>query len=89
MKLLLTSAGITNESIKKALFDLVDKKPEDTSLVFIPTASNVEKGDKSWLIDDLVALKNLHLKSISIIDVSAVDRNIWEPQFKDADILFF
>ena len=50
MKLLLTSGGITNKSIADALFDLVGKKPEDTSLVFIPTASNVEKGDKGWLL---------------------------------------
>ncbi|OWK26892.1 MAG: hypothetical protein US76_02160 [Parcubacteria group bacterium GW2011_GWA2_38_13b] len=56
MKLLLTSGGITNELIARALFDLVGKKPEDTSLVFIPTASNVEVGDKSWLINDLVNL---------------------------------
>ena len=46
MKLLLTSAGIKNKTIAKALFELVGKKPADISLVFIPTASNVEKGDK-------------------------------------------
>jgi peptidase E len=62
MKLLLTSGGITNKSIAKALFDLVGKKPEDTSLVFIPTASNVEIGDKSWFINDLMNLKKYMLK---------------------------
>jgi len=89
MKLLLTSAGISNNSIKKALFDLVGKRPEETSLAFIPTASNVEKGDKGWLIKDLLTLKELNLQSISIVDVSAVDRNVWEPQLQEADILFF
>ena len=49
MKLLLTSGGITNKSIAQALFGLVGKKPEDASLVFISTASNVEKGDKKPL----------------------------------------
>ena len=53
MKLLLTSGGITNKSIADALFELVGKKPEDTALVFIPTAANVETGDKSWFINDL------------------------------------
>ena len=89
MKLLLTSAGITNKSIEKALFDLVGKRPEDTSLVFIPTASNVEMGDKEWLIDDLVNLKNLNLKSIDIADISAVPEKIWRPRFEEADVLFF
>lgn len=89
MKLLLTSAGIYNDSIKKALFDLVGKKPEETSLAFIPTASNVEKGDKGWLIENLLIFKELNLCSISIVDISAVDRNVWEPQLQEADVLFF
>lgn len=89
MKLLLTSGGITNPSIAKALFDLVGKKPEDTSLVFIPTASNVEMGDKWWLIEDLMDLKKLNFKSIDIADISAVEEKIWKPKFEAADILFF
>jgi dipeptidase E len=89
MKLLLTSGGITNPSIAKALFDLVGKKPEDTSLVFIPTASNVEVGDKGWLIEDLIDLKNQNFKSIDIADISAVEEKIWRPKLEAADILFF
>jgi len=69
---------------------LVDKKPEDISLAFIPTASNVEQGDKKdWSIKDLIVLKNLNLKSISIVDISAIERKIWEPQLIEADVLFF
>ena len=89
MKLLLTSGGITNKSIAKALFDLVGKKPEDTSLVFVPTASNIEKGDKDWLIDDLVNLKKQNFKQIDIADISAVGKEIWLPKMEEADVLFF
>lgn len=89
MKLLLTSAGISNKLIENALFELVGKKPEDTSVVFIPTASNVEMGDKSWLIKDLLYFKNKKFKSIYIVDISAVSEKIWKPQFETADILFF
>ncbi|MEI6352516.1 MAG: Type 1 glutamine amidotransferase-like domain-containing protein [Candidatus Nomurabacteria bacterium] len=89
MKLLLTSSGITNQSIAKALFELAGKNPEDTSLVFIPTASNIETGDKSWLINDLNNLYKLNLKSISITDISAVPENIWRPQIEEADVIFF
>lgn len=89
MKLLLTSGGITNTSIANALFDLVGKKPEDTSLAFVPTASNVEVGDKSWFIDDLINLKKQNFKSIDIADISAVDEKIWRSKFKEADVLFF
>ncbi|MCR4263556.1 MAG: Type 1 glutamine amidotransferase-like domain-containing protein [Candidatus Roizmanbacteria bacterium] len=89
MKLLLTSGGLKNKSIVDALFDLVGKKPEETSLVFIPTASNVEIGDKDWLIDDLINIKNQNFKSITITDISAVPESIWRPQLEKADILFF
>ncbi len=89
MKLLLTSGGLTNKSISQALFDLVGKKPEDTSLVFIPTASNVEMGDKDWFINDLININNQHFKSVSITDISAVPEDIWGPQLEGADVLFF
>ena len=89
MKLLLTSGGITNASIAKALFDLVGKKPEDTSVVFIPTAANIDKGDKTWLIDDLINLKKQNFKSIDIADISAVEQKIWRPKLEEADVLFF
>ena len=89
MKLLLTSGGITNKSIANALFDLVGKKPEDTSLAVIPTASNVEKGDKGWFIDDLINLKKQNFKSIDIVDISAIDQKLWKPRLEVADILFF
>lgn len=89
MKLLLTSSGINNSSIAKALFELLGKRPEESSVVFMPTASNVEVGDKSWLIDDLLNLKKQNFKSIEIADISAVDKSIWLPKFEAADVLFF
>jgi len=89
MKLLLTSGGLTNKSISEALFDLIGKKPKDTSLVFIPTASNVEMGDKDWFINDLINIHKQNFKSISVTDISAVPENIWRPQMEEADVLFF
>ena len=89
MKLLLSSNGFANQKIASALFDLVGKKPEDTSLVFIPTASNIETGDKDWFIDDLINIKKQGFKSVSITDISAVPEDIWRPQMEEADVLFF
>lgn len=89
MKLLLTSAGIKNRTIANALFELVGKKPSDTSLVFIPTASNVIEGDKSWVIEDLADLEKLGFKSIEVVDISTVEEKIWKPKLEEADILYF
>ena len=89
MKLLLTSSGITSKSIADALFEMVGKKPEDTKLVFIPTASSVEAGDKEWVTNDLLNLKKLNLNSIEIVDISAMDEKNWKPIIEKTDVLFF
>ena len=70
MKLLLTSNGLSNQSIVKALFELVGKPASETNIVFIPTASNVDSGDKDWLINDLVNINNQNVACLDIVDIS-------------------
>lgn len=89
MKLLLTSAGLVNDSIANALFELVGKKPENTKIVFIPTASNIEIGDKEWLINDLVNIQKYNFEDFEIADISAVEEKIWRSKLEKADVLFF
>lgn len=89
MKLLLTSAGITNNSIKDTLFNLVGKTPNETNIVYIPTASNVEEGHKDWLIEDLQNIYNLNLKTFDIVDISGLPKEKWFPRLEQADVLVF
>jgi dipeptidase E len=89
MQLLLSSNGFSNQAIADTLFEMVGKKPENISLVFIPTASNIELGNKDWFIDDLINIKKQGFKSVAITDISAVSENIWRPQLEEADVLFF
>ncbi|MDQ3098803.1 MAG: Type 1 glutamine amidotransferase-like domain-containing protein [bacterium] len=89
MKLLLTSAGITNESIKKALAGLIKKPFEETNLAYIPTAANIEKGDKDWLISDLVNCQKCNFKQVDIVDFSAIPREMWLSRLEYADVLLF
>ena len=86
MKLLLTSAGFTNKSIAKACEELTGKPLKELKLVFIPTAANVEEGDKDWLVDDMYRAKEL-FKETDIVDISAVEKEIWEPRIKAADVI--
>lgn len=89
MKLLLTSGGLTNNSITKTLLGLTGKPFGNTNLAFIPTAANVEDNDKWWLIKDLDLCNNLKLKYIDVVDISAVPQDIWRPRLENADILVF
>jgi dipeptidase E len=89
MRLLLTSCGVTNASIARAFLDIVGGTPREISLAFVPTAANAEGGDKGWLIQDLVNLTKLNLKSIDIVDISALGKRQWIPRMEKADVLYF
>src|SRR3990167_3328509 len=89
MKLLLRSAGITNKSIENTLLELIDKLFSECSLAFIPTAANVEEGDKSWMITDLNNCKNLGFSMIDIVDISALPNKIWKKRLENVDVLLF
>lgn len=88
MKLLLTSAGFTNKSIAKACEELTGKPLKKLKLAFVPTAANVEEGDKEWLINDLYRTSKL-FEEVDIVDISAIDREMWEPRLRAADVLMF
>ncbi len=87
MKLLLTSAGIKNKAIAKALEELVGKPLTECSIIHIPTAANTFGEDKSWIIENLVKLQKCGFKSIDILDVAAVDPEIWQPRLLSADVI--
>lgn len=89
MKLLLTSSGNRNRSIEKALLDLLAKPFEKSNLLYIPTAANPEKGDKSWLVDDMYNFRKLNFASFNILDIAGKSKDILLPSFKNADVLVF
>ena len=89
MNLLLTSGGLTNESIAAALLDLAGRSASELSVAFVPTASNVEVGDKGWLIDDLKNIQKQGFNSVDIVDISALPREIWQPRLEAADVFVF
>lgn len=89
MKLLLTSNGLSNQSIAKALFELVEKPASSTHIAFIPTAMNVTTGSKEWFIDDLSNIAKQEPKFIDIVDISALPKDVWLPRLEESDVLFF
>lgn len=89
MKLLLTSGGIENQSMIKALRELLGKEFNKSNLVFVPTAANAEVGDKWWLISDLVKCKELGFKEIDIADIAVLPEKDWQARLRKADVIVF
>lgn len=88
MRLLLTSSGLKNEHIAKALEELIGKPLVETSILFVPTAANPGTDDKGWIIENLKDFQKYGFKSIDIIDVAS-PAEVWEPHFLEADIICF
>lgn len=87
MKLLLTSDGLSNNSINNAFSELIGKKPSDTKVAFIPTAAICDRGDKYWQIDNLYQLKNYGYH-VDIIEISALTPRAIEDALNDSDAIF-
>jgi len=87
MKLLLTSNGLSNNSIANAFADLVGKKPVDTKVAFIPTAANHERGDKSWLINDMHRISSRGYV-VDVVEIASLEPEVIKGILEDSDVIF-
>jgi len=86
MKLLLTSAGITNQAIAIALERLVGKQARDISIGFVPTAKNVESGNAAWFVKKLSQMFEYGFTDVDLIDPSASDVD-WRAALANKDVI--
>ena len=87
MKLLLTSIGLSNPSIVKAMLGLLGKPFAESSLLFITTAANPET-DKSYQDVDLKQLQSQNFKSINPYDISQHDLADIKQNIADHDVIW-
>ena len=97
MKLLLTSAGVQNDSIRKALVELLGKPIEESSALCIPTASyghpNVGPGAGPWRFisgNSPLHMVDLGWKSMGVLELTAlpsISREHWVPAVRETDAL--
>jgi dipeptidase E len=95
MKLLLTSAGISNKSIHNALVELLGKPVGEASALFVPTAiygipnfSNIIRGVICGSLGDPFC--ELGWKSIGILELTAlpsIKKELWVDRLMETDAL--
>jgi dipeptidase E len=97
VKLLLTSAGVQNPSIRSALVEMLGKPIEESSALCIPTAAyghpNSGPGAGPWRF--ISGKSELHMvdlgwKSMGILELTAlpsIDRERWVPLVRSTDAL--
>src|SRR6476661_216571 len=97
MRLLLTSGGVTNTSIRDALLDLVGKPIAEASALCIPTAMYghpwVGPGRKAW---EFISgrsenpMVDLGWRSVGVLELTALpslEEDQWVPAVREADVL--
>lgn len=95
MKLLLTSAGISNKSIHTALLDLLGKPVAEANALFVPTAiygiknsSNIVRGVICGELGDPFC--NLGWRQLGLLELTAlptIKEEVWMAQLHETDVL--
>jgi dipeptidase E len=96
MRLLLTSAGIKNTSIRDALVDLLGKPIAESDALCIPTAMYANPGGAAyaWRFitgrEPRTPMCELGWKSLSVLELTALpslDKERWIPVVEETDVL--
>jgi dipeptidase E len=97
VKLLLTSGGVTNPSIRAALVDLLGKPIADSNALCIPTAQYghpwVGPGVEAWQFisgQSENPMVDLDWKSVGVLELTAlpsIDEERWAPLVRETDAL--
>jgi dipeptidase E len=95
MKLLLTSNGIANPSIRAALVELLDKPISESSALFVPTGMYPFPGggEGAWAAirgEATPPLSGLGWKSLGVLELTAltsIQRDSWVPALQATDAL--
>lgn len=95
MRLLLTSSGISNPSIKAALLDLLGKPIEDSRALCVPTGIYPFPGGPAMAARMVLGqiggpLCDLGWQSLGILELTALpslSREVWEQEVQACDVL--
>jgi dipeptidase E len=97
MKLLLTSGGVSNNSIRNALIDLLGKPIDESSALCIPTAAYghpMAGPGAAWRFisgqEPRTPMCELGWKSLGVLELTAlpsIDQELWVPMLQETDVL--
>jgi dipeptidase E len=88
VKLLLTSAGLHNQTLRHELDDLLGKPFASANVVYVPTASVAEPGDHSWFVADLNRLYGLGWREFDILELNGLPRQMVIDRLMHADVIY-
>ncbi len=88
MRFFLTSSGLKNERLAKALEKLVGKPLSETAILHVPTAGNTSADEGNWLLSALLEYQRYGFKRIVVLDI-AIPKELWAVHFDGIDVVSF
>ncbi|GAA1645429.1 Type 1 glutamine amidotransferase-like domain-containing protein [Actinoplanes couchii] len=88
MRLLLTSCGLSNNTLVEALRDLLGKPFAEANVVVLPTATVAEPGDHGWMLDDLARLRALGWNELSLLALNGLPDAVVAGRLARADVVY-
>jgi dipeptidase E len=90
MRLLLTSGGITNASIRSALVDLIGKPIEQSAAAFVPTAIHAMNHGGEYLFETINEQREFGWRRLSVLELAAMTTLLqahWRSTLENVDVI--
>jgi dipeptidase E len=88
VNLLLTSAGLRNDTLRQALREMLGKPFGAANLVYIPTASVAEAGNHGWFVEDLNRVHGLGWREFNVLELNGLPPTMVLDRLLRADVIY-
>ena len=88
MKLLLTSNGIMNETLKKTLIEMVGKPLKESVVCYIPTAAVGDWPPHDWVVKYIKKAHDLGWKEFHNLEINGMPRKVVKERLGNADVIY-
>jgi dipeptidase E len=87
-RLLLTSSGITNPTLRAALVELLGKPVAEARVVYVLTASVADPGDSGWLLENMTRAHGLGWREFDVLELNGLPREAVVERLRAADVVY-
>ncbi|MEE4544793.1 Type 1 glutamine amidotransferase-like domain-containing protein [Streptomyces sp. V4-01] len=88
MNLLLTSTGLSNETLLGAARDMLGRPFGAARIVYVTTASVAEPGDHSWLVEGMGRLHGLGWQEFDVLELNGLPPQLVLERLRHADVIY-
>src|SRR3989344_8086018 len=88
MKLLLTSAGIRNKTIKSALEELIGKELSESTVCYIPTASIGDVTPHDWFVQEIKKAYDVGWREFNLLELNGLPKDIIHERVQKSDVIY-